>query len=188
MAELSGREASCCLQLWRDGAFLVSIWMLFHRLDFVDCFSECICSPSLRSRGVWPGGMQVKYPSPFWTCSQVWRLLFSAWDLTNRVWPGVYRDWCWYRPQYWFQSFGVCVIVTSPPEGVARYCFHPVCLSVCLSLCVCVCVCLSVCLCVCVSDQYFGILFSAIRRDIDLKFIQDTYRDVLNSQEKYWHS
>ena len=23
-------------------------------------------------------------------------------------------------------------VVTSPPEGVARYCFHPVCLSVCL--------------------------------------------------------
>ena len=22
-------------------------------------------------------------------------------------------------------------IITSPPEGVARYCFHPVCLSVC---------------------------------------------------------
>ena len=33
-------------------------------------------------------------------------------------------------------------IITSPPEGVARYCFHPVCLSVC------VCVCLSVYLCV----------------------------------------
>ena len=44
-------------------------------------------------------------------------------------------------------------IITSPPEGVARYCFHPVCLSVCL------CVCVSVCLCVCVSGQYFGILF-----------------------------
>ena len=27
------------------------------------------------------------------------------------------------------------------PEGVARYCFHPVCLSVCLSVCLCVCVC-----------------------------------------------
>ena len=39
------------------------------------------------------------------------------------------------------------------PGGVARYCFHQVCLSVCL----CVCVCLSVC--VCVSGQYFGILF-----------------------------
>ena len=29
-------------------------------------------------------------------------------------------------------------IITSPPEGVARYCFHPVCLSVCVSVCVCV--------------------------------------------------
>ena len=40
-------------------------------------------------------------------------------------------------------------VITSPPEGVARYCFHPVCVSVCLS----------VCLCICVSGQYFGILF-----------------------------
>ena len=38
-------------------------------------------------------------------------------------------------------------VITSPPEGVVRYSFHPVCL--------CVCVCLSVC----VSGQYFGILF-----------------------------
>ena len=67
-------------------------------------------------------------------------------------------------------------IITSPPEGVARYCFHPVCL--CLS------VCLSVCLCVCVSvcpANIWVFYFSAIRRDIDLKFIQDTYRVVLNS-------
>ena len=40
-------------------------------------------------------------------------------------------------------------VITSPPEGVARYCFHPVCLSVCLSVCV----------CICVSGLYFGILF-----------------------------
>ena len=76
------------------------------------------------------------------------------------------------------QSIGKCYYLA--PGGVARYCFHRVCLSVCLS--VCLCVCLSVCLCVCVSDQYFGILLLAIRRDIDLKFIQDTYRVVLNSQ------
>ena len=47
--------------------------------------------------------------------------------------------------------------------------------------------CLSVCLCVCVSVCPADILvfyFSAIRRDIDLKFIQDTYRVVLNSQVK----
>ena len=45
-------------------------------------------------------------------------------------------------------------------------------------------VCLSVCVCVCVSVCPANILvfyFSAIRRDIDLKFIQDTYRVVLNS-------
>ena len=39
-------------------------------------------------------------------------------------------------------------LITSPPEGVARYCFHPVCLCVCLSVCVCVCVCVCVYLCV----------------------------------------
>ena len=69
--------------------------------------------------------------------------------------------------------------ITSPPEGVARYCFHPVCLSVCLSVCVSVCLC--VCVCVCVSGRYLVFYFSAIRRDIDLKFIQDTYIVVLNS-------
>ena len=50
--------------------------------------------------------------------------------------------------------------------------------SVCLSIC------LSVCLSVCVSVCPANILvfyFSAIRRDIDLKFIQDTYRVILNS-------
>ena len=65
------------------------------------------------------------------------------------------------------------LLITSPPEGVARYCFHPVCLSVCLS----------VCLCVCVSGRYLVFYFSAIRRDIDLKFIQDTYIVVLNSMK-----
>ena len=39
-------------------------------------------------------------------------------------------------------NFGV---ITSPPEGVARYCFHPVCLSVCVCVCLCVCVCVCVC-------------------------------------------
>ena len=42
-------------------------------------------------------------------------------------------------------------------------------------------VCMCVCVCVCVSGQYFGILFLAIRRDIDLKFIQDASRVVLNA-------
>ena len=37
---------------------------------------------------------------------------------------------------------------TSPPEGVARYCFHPVCLCVCVCLFVCVRACVRACLCV----------------------------------------
>ena len=48
---------------------------------------------------------------------------------------------------------------------------------------VCLCVCLSVCVCVCVSGRYLVFYFSAIRRDIDLKFIQDTYIVVLNSMK-----
>ena len=41
-------------------------------------------------------------------------------------------------------------------------------------------VCLSVCVCICVSD-ILVFYFSAIGRDIDLKFIQDTCRVVPNS-------
>ena len=68
-------------------------------------------------------------------------------------------------------------VITSPPEGVAMYCFDPVCLSVCLYVCVCV--------CVCVTGHYFLVFhLSAIRRDIYLKFIQDTHRVVLNSLKK----
>ena len=52
-------------------------------------------------------------------------------------------------------------------------------LSVCLSVCLCVCVCVCVYDCVCVSVCPANILvfyFSAIRRYIDLNFIQDTYK------------
>ena len=49
-----------------------------------------------------------------------------------------------------------------------------------LSVCVCVCVC--VCLCVCPAN-ILVFYFSAIRRDIDLKCIQDTYRVVLKTQK-----
>ena len=45
---------------------------------------------------------------------------------------------------------------------------------------VCVSVCLSVCVYVCPAN-ILVFYFSAIRRDIDLKFIQDTYMVVLNS-------
>ena len=68
-------------------------------------------------------------------------------------------------------------LITSPPEGVARYCFHPVCLSVCGCVCVCVCVC---------PADILVFYFSVIRRDIDLKFIQDTYRVVLNSLKRIY--
>ena len=77
------------------------------------------------------------------------------------------------------EDIGIIIhFITSPPEGVARYCFHPVCLSVCLSVCVCV------CLCVCPAN-ILVFYFSAIRRDIDLKCMQDIYRVVLNSLKKH---
>ena len=43
--------------------------------------------------------------------------------------------------------------------------------------------CLSVCVSVCPADILL-FYFSAIRRDIDLKFIQDSYRVVFNSLNK----
>ena len=63
---------------------------------------------------------------------------------------------------------------------------------VCLCVCVCVCACVRVCvracvracvcLCLCVCPANILVLyFSAIRRYIDLKFIQDSYRVVLDS-------
>ena len=64
-------------------------------------------------------------------------------------------------------------VFTSPPEEVARYCFHPVC----------VCVCRSVCVSVCPANILI-FYCSATRRDIDLKFIQDTYRVVLDPLKK----
>ena len=62
--------------------------------------------------------------------------------------------WASCKPDVSFQI----LIITSPLEGVARYCFHPVCLCVCLSVCV-----LSVC-----PANILVFYFSAIRRDIDL--------------------
>ena len=59
------------------------------------------------------------------------------------------------------------------PGGGYEVLFSPG-LSVCLSVCLCV------CLCVCPAN-ILVFYFSAIRRDIDLKCIQDTYMVVLNS-------
>ena len=53
-------------------------------------------------------------------------------------------------------------VATSPPEGVTRYCFHPVCLSVCVCVCLCVC-----------PANILVFYFSAIGRDTG--FIQDLY-------------
>ena len=57
------------------------------------------------------------------------------------------------------------VISLPRPGGVCEVLFSP---------------CLSLSLCVCPAN-IFIFYFSAIRRDIDLKFIQDTNRVVLNS-------
>ena len=63
-------------------------------------------------------------------------------------------------------GYFVWCLITSPQEGGARYCFHPVCLCVCVSVC---------------PANILIFYFSATRRDIDLKLIQDTYRVVLDS-------
>ena len=59
------------------------------------------------------------------------------------------------------------------PGGGCEVLFSP-------GLYVCLCVCVCVCLSVCPADIWV-FYFSAIRIDIDLKCIQDTYRVVLNS-------
>ena len=63
------------------------------------------------------------------------------------------------------------------PGGGCEVLFSP-------GLSVCLCVCVSVCVCVCVCPANILVFyFSAIRRDIDLKFMQDIYRVVLNTQK-----
>ena len=62
------------------------------------------------------------------------------------------------------------------PGGGCEVLFSP-------GLSVCLCVCLSVCVSVCPAD-ILVFYFSAIRRDIDLTFIQDTYRVMLDSLKK----
>ena len=69
------------------------------------------------------------------------------------------------------------VLLPRPRRGLRGIVFtRSVCLSVCLSVCVCVCV------SVCPADILL-FYFSAITRDIDLKFIQDTYMVVPNSKK-----
>ena len=62
------------------------------------------------------------------------------------------------------------LLVTSPRRALRGIVFtRSVCLSVCVSVCVSVC-----------PANILVFYFSAIRRDIDMKCIQDTYRVVLN--------
>ena len=48
------------------------------------------------------------------------------------------QTYCW-EESFWYSVFDVSVanIITSPPEGVARSCFHLVCVCVCVCLCMC---------------------------------------------------
>ena len=63
-----------------------------------------------------------------------------------------------------------CITFYLAPGGGCEVLFSPG-----LSVCVCVCVC---------PANILVFYFSAIRRDIDLESIQDTYRVVLNSLKK----
>ena len=72
-----------------------------------------------------------------------------------------------WTPIHWTPIYA---FITSPPEGVARYIFYPFRLCVCLSVC---------------PANILVFYFSAIRRYIALKCIQDTYMVVLNSLKKW---
>ena len=86
--------------------------------------------------------------------------LAMMWYLFIQIW--------W--PKLWSVQYLINYLA---PGGGCEVLFSPG-LSVCLSVCLCVCV------CVCPA-HILVFYFSAIRRDIDLKFIQDTYSVVLNS-------
>ena len=69
----------------------------------------------------------------------------------------------------WHCTTGIMLHCYLAPGGGCEVLFSP-------GLCVCLSVCVSVC-----PANILVFYFSAIRRDIDLKFIQDTYMVVLNS-------
>ena len=77
----------------------------------------------------------------------------------HRLNTHIHTYMCW--SSYYLATGGGCEVLFSP------------------GLSVCVCVCLSVCISVCPAN-ILVFYFSAIRGDIDLKFIQDTYMVVLN--------
>ena len=82
--------------------------------------------------------------------------------------------------EYYFTNIShqAATLLPRPRRGLLGIVFtRSVCLCVCLSLS------LSLSVSVCLADNLV-FYFSAIRRDIDVKFIQDTYRVVLNSQVK----
>ena len=60
------------------------------------------------------------------------------------------------------------IVMTSPPEGVARYCFHP---SICVMF-----VCLCVCVCVCVRP-IFWYFISRILEDISIVEVKGQGQD-----------
>ena len=76
-----------------------------------------------------------------------------------------------------FQCYELKVPNYLAPGGGCEVLFSPG-----LSVCLFVCLCVSLCVCVCPAN-ILVFYFSAIRRDIDLKCIQDTHRVVLNWQK-----
>ena len=72
------------------------------------------------------------------------------------------------------ESISEIFLITSPPEGVARYCFHPVCLSVCLCVCVCVCVCVR---------PIFWYFISQLLEEI---WIWNLYRKLIGLYSIHW--
>ena len=73
-----------------------------------------------------------------------WKLIFSNVVYFRLSLSIIWNNFLYICPQiyYIWRILNMVVsLITSPPEGVARYCFHPVCLSVCVCVYVSVCVC-----------------------------------------------
>ena len=124
-------DTTCSTYYFNVLTYFVTLWHTFrHRMRFVNLFSVLYT---------------LQTQSPVFTLFAILNKNVCSllhYDGNTEIMMLAIYITLWSIPQY-------CSIFTSPPEGVARYCFHPVCLSVCVSVCV----------CVCVSGQYFGILY-----------------------------
>ena len=130
--------------------------MLLYNIQVCQSVSVTHCTIDV---ALWHSGVSVSqcYTLHHWWCFIKCRCVIG----THRIWWEIYLNiycdswWKFHMMNIWVHKMTWPWCFSSnnylAPGGVARYCFHPVCLCV----CVCLSVCLCVCVCICVSGQYF---------------------------------